>query len=217
MIYKQTKQGHFAYPKKDKLFNSILSPFWITRRELDKNIKELSKGLTGRVLDIGAGSQPYRKYFKDYSSLEIHGKDADYTYKDKFPFFDNVFDSAICTQVLEHVFDPEEFLREIKRCVKGKVLFTVPFMWDEHEQPYDYARYSSYGLKHLLNKAGFRIIEERKTVQDFSIMFQIFLMILYKKHKRPTFIIALPVNLLSQLFKWIKIKDFYLDNIVVVE
>lgn len=207
-----TKQGHFYI--QSKTFNSILSPFWIARKELDKNIKILSASLTGDVLDIGAGSQPYKKYFNNYTSLEIEGKHADFNYKDKFPFKDKQFDSAICTQVLEHVFNPDEFLREIKRCVKGKIIFTVPFCWDEHEQPYDYARYSSYGLKHLLAK-HFKILHSIKTVQDFSIMFQLFLMILYKRNKKLAFILALPVNLISQLFKF-QIKDFYLDNIVLV-
>ena len=34
----------------------------------------------------------------------------------------------------------------------GKCLFIVPFVWDEHEAPYDFARYSSFGLIHLLKK-----------------------------------------------------------------
>jgi hypothetical protein len=37
----------------------------------------------------------------------------------------------------------------------GKLVLQVPWQWWIHEAPYDYFRYTPYGLKHLLNKAGF--------------------------------------------------------------
>jgi len=37
---------------------------------------------------------------------------------------------------------------------------TAPFVWDEHSQPYNYARYSSFGLKFILEKHGFEILEQ---------------------------------------------------------
>ena len=50
---------------------------------------------------------------------------------------------------------------------------TVPFVWDEHEQPYDYARYSSFGLKHILNENGFEVIEQRKSNNGIEVIFQL--------------------------------------------
>lgn len=35
---------------------------------------------------------------------------------------------------------------------------TVPFVWPEHEQPYDYYRFSRYGIRMNFEKAGFRIM-----------------------------------------------------------
>jgi SAM-dependent methyltransferase len=92
-----------------------------------------------------------------------------------FPFEDSFFDSALCNQVLEHVFNPDEFLHEINRVLKhgGKLLLTVPFVWDEHEQPYDYARYSSFGLRALLEKHGFMILQHKKLGADATILFQL--------------------------------------------
>jgi len=87
----------------------------------------------------------------------------------------------LCNQVLEHVFNPDAFLSEIYRVLKrdGKLLLTVPFVWDEHEQPSDYARYSSFGLKALLEKNGFRIIQHERIGADASILFQLINAYLY--------------------------------------
>ena len=74
----------------------------------------------------------------------------------------------LCNQVLEHVFNPQEFLGELGRVLArgGRLLLTVPFVWDEHEQPFDYARYSSFGLKALLEQHGFRVLQHRKLLAE---------------------------------------------------
>src|SRR3546814_1285445 len=86
---------------------------------------------------------------------------ADYFYYlKKFPFESDIFNSVLCNQVLEHVFNPDDFLQEIHRVLRegGMLLLTVSFVRDEHEQPSDYARYSTYGLKSLLERNGFTVL-----------------------------------------------------------
>lgn len=92
------------------------------------------------------------------------------------------YGGVICNQVLEHVFNPDLFLQEIFRVLKpgGKLLMTVPFVWDEHEQPWDYARYSSFGLRSLLERNGFIVDEQRKTNADARVLFQLINAYLYK-------------------------------------
>ena len=99
-----------------------------------------------------------------------------------FPFESEQFDSVLCNQVLEHVFNPDFFISEISRVLKpsGKLLLFVPFVWDEHEQPNDYARYSSFALKFMLEKHGFRLISQIKTCADATIIFQLINAYLYK-------------------------------------
>jgi len=48
-------------------------------------------------------------------------------------------------------------LNEAHRILKpeGRVFITVPWQWVIHEAPYDFFRYTPYGLKYLLEKAGF--------------------------------------------------------------
>ena len=145
------------------------------------------------------------------------------------PFEDKYFDSLISNQVFEHVFNPVEFLKEVNRIVKkdGMFLLTVPFIWDEHEQPYDYARYSSFGLKHILNENGFEIIEHRKSNNSMEVVFQLWNEYLYKitltKNKYLNLILTIPlmapVNIIGSLISKImpKNNDLYLDNIVLAK
>ncbi len=219
------------------LIGLVLNPFYIARKGLLTHIKQLGIGVTGKTLDVGCGTKPYEKYFQssEYIGLEIETtihkekSKADFYYDGtKFPFVDKDFDSVVTNQVLEHVFNPNSFLSEINRVLKphGKLLLTVPFVWDEHEQPYDYARYSSFGLKSLLEKHGFKILENRKSVNDVKVIFQLFNAYFYKKSHKSFLLkqaamvfIMFPVNLVSLIFGLLlpPNDDLYLDNIILAE
>ena len=41
----------------------------------------------------------------------------------------------------------------------GTLWLTAPLFYAEHERPYDYYRYTRYGLEHLLDRAGFTVRE----------------------------------------------------------
>ncbi len=107
------------------------------------------------------------------------------------------------------------------------MLMTVPFIWDEHEQPWDYARYSSYGLKKILEKHIFSIIRQRKSVNNFSVIFQLINAWVYKKlslkNKYINYLLLLflifPINLMGIISAIIfpVNEDLYLDNIVLAE
>jgi len=71
------------------------------------------------------------------------------------------FDTVLCTQVLEHVRDPFELVREVARVLRGEghAVFTMPATWPLHEEPFDYFRYTRYGLVELARQAGLDVIE----------------------------------------------------------
>ncbi|HLE86395.1 MAG TPA: class I SAM-dependent methyltransferase [Candidatus Brocadiaceae bacterium] len=215
-----------------------VNPFYFARKGLYENISILSNYIRGDMLDIGCGQKPYEKLFNSsrYVGLEIDtienrkNKNADYFYDGiTFPFRDNEFDSVIANEVFEHVFNPAAFLNEIYRVLKpnGMLLMTVPFVWDEHEQPFDYARYSSFGLKHLLEESGFEVIEHKKSVCDIRVIFQLFNCYIYKKTVTKNvyanlFITAFllsPFNILGELLSKVlpKNEDLYLDNIILTK
>lgn len=169
----------------------FINPFYFARKYLSAAMINLSSEISGALLDVGCGTKPYRNIFnvKSYIGLDIDSSItrkrgiADDLYDgNKFPYANDAFDSILCNQVLEHVFNPNEFLQEINRVLRigGKLLLTIPFVWDEHEQPYDYARYSSFGLSALLVKNGFVIQQHKKLGADASILFQLANAYLYK-------------------------------------
>jgi SAM-dependent methyltransferase len=217
-------------------FGLWLNPFYHSRNGLRKAIALMAPSMKGRLLDVGCGRKPYREMFQtgEYIGLEIDSpgnranKQADYYYDgNSFPFAVHNFDGVVCNQVLEHVFTPDQFLGEIHRVLKpsGLLLLTVPFVWDEHEKPWDYARYSSFGLKSLLEKNGFEVLEQQKINADVRVLFQLANAYLFKvlwtrSHAINLLICATvmaPFNVLGALlYKVLPVNpDLYLDQVVL--
>jgi SAM-dependent methyltransferase len=217
----------------------VFEPFYLTRYNLKKKIESFSSYIIGRALDIGCGAKQYEKLFNktsEYIGLEIETelqekrKIADYFYDGKrIPFEDSSFDAVLSFQVLEHVFEPQEFLSEAKRVLKpgGNFLITVPFIWDEHEAPNDFGRYSSYGLKHLFKKNNFEIIKFEKSTIGIECIFQLLICQIEKKiftnsiffNYLIKFFIISPLNILAKILNFIPSKntDMYLDNILLAK
>lgn len=138
---------------------------WYVTRFVRENAVSLPLG--SRVLDAGAGECVYKEYFSHcrYFAVDMAIGDSSWNYSnldcigrlDNLPFGDNVFDVVICTQVLEHVADPALCLSEMYRVLKrgGSLILTAPMAHAEHQQPYDYFRYTSYGLVLLCSRTGF--------------------------------------------------------------
>jgi SAM-dependent methyltransferase len=214
----------------------FVNPFFLARRSLWRAIRESAPHLGGQLLDVGCGTKPYRELFQveHYVGLDIDTEatrrrgSADLLYDgNAFPVPDGQFDSLLCNQVLEHVFAPDSFVAELNRALKpgGQLLLTVPFVWDEHEQPFDYARYSSFGLASLLQRHGFVIIEQRKLMADFSLIFQLVNAYLYKLVRpwpfaaRAVFcvVVMAPVTILGLVFGTVlpRNHDLFLDQLVL--
>ena len=154
---------------------SIINPFYIIRKALLKNIRKFSGNLSGRLMDFGCGSKPYKSLFNttEYIGVDFengghpHDNEQIDVYYDgkKLPFENQYFDSVLCTEVVEHVFALIDTLNEINRVMKtgGNILITCPFVWNEHEVPFDYARYTRFALKDILEKSGFEITHFAKS------------------------------------------------------
>lgn len=216
----------------------FINPFYIARKGLYTNIKILANEIQGLTLDVGCGNKPYEHLFdvSKYIGLDlitsIHNVHAfaDIFFNGKhLPIKDDIIDTVICNQVLEHVFEPDMFLAEINRVLKnnGIILISLPFVWDEHEQPYDYARYSSFGIKYLLQKHGFSINLHIRTVNDFSLFAQLLNLYIYKLvYKKKGFVkkcvtlfVMAPITIFGVLLGKIlpKNNDLFLDSIILAK
>jgi len=122
------------------------------------------------VLDIGCGNKQYANIIEAYASQHI-GLDHENTLHDlnkadivgtayDIPADDDSFNSILCTEVLEHLEEPEKALQECYRVLKpgGYAVFTCPFIWHLHEEPRDFYRYTKYGLDYLFIKTGFHVV-----------------------------------------------------------
>ena len=147
------------------------SPLRLARQRLDAALRQRADYATGRLLDVGCGHSPYRRLFTKvhrYIGLDTLpiGRRMDVCGDAlALPFRDEVFDTVLCNQVLEHVPEPGQLLREIGRVLKpaGALLLTAPQTWGLHHEPHDFYRYTKYGLRYLVEASGFRVIEIEPT------------------------------------------------------
>lgn len=152
-----------------------LLPAWVKKRvqvEVYK-IHELVRTAAGetppgkRFLDAGAGEGQYREFFTHtcYTGVDLAVGDVAWDYSsldaistlDRLPFASGCFHSVLLTQVLEHLREPDQTIGELFRVLQpgGKLYLSAPQSWAQHQKPHDYYRYTSFGLRYLLEKNGF--------------------------------------------------------------
>jgi SAM-dependent methyltransferase len=122
------------------------------------------------VLDAGAGDCRYKPLFAhtsyvatDFCQVDkpYHLQELDYIADLKsIPVWSGRYDLVVCSQVLEHINEPKQVLRELYRVLKpdGALWLSAPLFYEEHEVPHDYFRYTQFGLRHLLESVGFQVV-----------------------------------------------------------
>lgn len=140
---------------------------------LDGEISAFAKAIPAGslVLDAGAGQQPYRHHFAHcrYEAADFEKVAKRYAHStyvcdlSQIPVEDARFDAVIFSQVMEHLPEPLAVLTELRRVLKpgGALFYSGPLWFEEHEKPYDFYRYTRFGLDHLFGKAGFEVMELR--------------------------------------------------------
>jgi SAM-dependent methyltransferase len=139
---------------------------------------------SGVLLDYGCGGQPYRELFARYVTRYLGadispaaGVSPDIVVRpgERLPLADESIDTVLSTQVLEHVREPEGYIQECRRVLKsgGKLIITVPMQWRHHEHPYDFRRFTRFGLESSLCARGFQILDLRPCGGVFALVGQI--------------------------------------------
>lgn len=225
---------------KPTFISFCINPFFWGRAAIYLSVKKFAANISGKTVDVGSGSKPYKNLFNnvtEYIGLDIEQSghnhqtsNIDVFYDgETFPFENSTIDSLVFFEVLEHVFNPEQFLSEITRVVKpgGKCVVTIPFLWGEHEQPYDFARYSSFGLKHMFAKHGLEIVAHEKYLSDFRIFPLLVNSYIYTISKKylpglAAWILIIPFSFINNLlggllFLLPKNEEMYFGNIYVLK
>ncbi|MDR0394277.1 MAG: methyltransferase domain-containing protein [Tannerella sp.] len=218
----------------------FINPFFFIRKRLVEKIRLLAPELHGKLLDFGCGAKPYRLLFSntnEYIGVDIEneghdhcGEQIDVYYDGKhLPFGDESFDAILTSEVLEHVPELNECIQELYWVLKpgGRILITVPFVWQEHELPFDFRRFSVTGIKKQLTDNGFKILVEERTGHFLEVVIQLWMTYLrrlfYVNNKYVNLalncIFISPACITGLFFSWIfpPKKDLYFNAVILAE
>ncbi|MCK4351967.1 class I SAM-dependent methyltransferase [candidate division WOR-3 bacterium] len=167
-------EAFLSFVMRNKLEITIFNPRYLANYYLNKSIYSSTAHARGILLDVGCGNKPYIKLFKSridrYFGLdspktsqvmagakpEIIG-DVNFS----LPIKSKSIDTILLLQVLEHLNDPENTISEAWRVLKnrGCLILSTRQIYPVHGEPYDFFRYTRYGLKYLIEKNGFHILK----------------------------------------------------------
>lgn len=119
----------------------------------------------GVLLDFGCGGQPYKALFNtritryigaDVAASKEVQLDLKLVPGEPVQMPAASVDTILSTQTLEHVFDVGGYAHECYRLLKpgGTLILSVPMQWRLHEIPYDYWRFTRYGVTELMTRSG---------------------------------------------------------------
>lgn len=144
---------------------------WLAYKCGDEYLMKDTHLYKGVLYDLGAGESPYKNFFLQFAESYIsvdwsnsyHGVNVDLVadLNGLLPIESSLADTVVSFSVLEHLCEPQVMLCEAFRILRpgGNLILQVPWQWRIHEEPYDFFRYTPYGLRYLLEKAGFISVE----------------------------------------------------------
>lgn len=121
-----------------------------------------------KVLDFGAGYGPYQPLFagcRSYEKADIGGNEQPDHLIDsatsRVTCREGAFDVVFSSQVLEHVENPQQYLKEAFRVLSpgGTLILSTHGVFEDHPVPIDLWRWTGQGLDKIVREAGFSVDE----------------------------------------------------------
>ena len=182
-VYKPTNSKPQIYNFSDKVINSSKS--W--RVQNYKLTKDWAEELTSieYVIDLGCGPLTNSNLLKDFNTIFIDGGKFDNIdvvcdFAKKLPIKSESVEAILCSNVFEHLSEPEICMKEISRVLKknGKALILIPFIIKLHQEPFDFYRYTKHALKYISKKSNLDVQEIKEiggVSEILSTLFRIYI------------------------------------------
>ena len=221
--YHANRFQDFFEENKYTTLKNYLYNYLLRKMAVEKNLQSEN---TEMILEVGSGISPVMMKSRDiiYSDLSFsaiqllkhtYGKGY-YVVADgiRLPFKSGVFSHAISSEVLEHLSDDRQAIKEIARVMKtsGHFIVTFPhrkfyFAMDDRFVGH-FRRYEISEMMDRLKDAGFRPVAIQKVLGPlekvtmcFTVLcFSIIQKVKSEKEKVPRNLVI--VNIFSSIFKW---------------
>ncbi len=172
LVYILDKQSYVDKLIKNGWSYDEVSKMYLLRNNINNILNSyIHKFANGVLLEVGSGGG----YLKDrFNGTIKNWITSDYDVRAKvdircdgqnLPFRDNLFDTIICIDVIEHVPNPQQMIKELVRVLKpgGILILSTPFFFYMHESPNDYTRFSKFGLINLIENNKMSVIDLKPT------------------------------------------------------
>lgn len=154
---------------------------YVTYRRLwlDAYLNAFSNEMCGVILDLGGKREHKRGSFQPpehevkawwYLNLDLTTHPNIFADVTRTPLKLGSVDCILCTEVLEHLKDPQACVDEIHRLLRddGLVFVSTPFFYPVHADPYDFQRFTEDGLRHLFRR--FKSVEVHRMGGYFGVL-----------------------------------------------
>jgi SAM-dependent methyltransferase len=228
-------QGFYNFVLGQHPNNTVFSFNWHNVRHITRFLRKESAYLAGTdyvLADIGGGLSPYYSIFaaqvgayicvdraRHFSQSDARPMTRVIGTAERIPLSNSSVDIVLCNQVLEHILDVDDAMREMYRILRpgGLLLGSVPHISPVHLEPYDFRRFTDLGLRKLLTAHGFEQVTISGSGGVFSaaaLMVSMDLLLSRREEGRPQRFASTAAFLLSPLIAFINISGLLLDSVV---
>jgi SAM-dependent methyltransferase len=145
---------------------------WLANHKVVRALERVRHHASGELLDMGCGRRPFAHVFQTRvrhywgtdlrTSRYVVGRAPDaYARAEQQPIRTGSMDTVVGLSMLTYLPEPVRAIEEAHRVLKpgGMLILEFTQMVPLHDEPWDLFRFTRYGAKQLLERAGFEPVE----------------------------------------------------------